>query len=522
MAIENLHRIITLARKASDSGISLAVEDGKLEVGFLKSQPPDLALLSQLKAHKQELMQYLDVAKANGNPVALADTSDFVLEHEGKLYYEVSQWHIFWATDEFDHESRVQQFALLRYTGDDALDPHVLALAVRYLVSRHESLRSTFHKRGNRYYLRVEAFEDLSDLVQVKHAAHDLGGDPGAVEQYLNFKDHVFDLPKGPLFLIRTVQRDDGSYTVSLKMDHSIYDLWSVQILVKELTAAYAAYAGGSQPQLPALPLQYKDYMLFLNHYVQKNSDAHKQYWESLYDNPPGELKIPGTDRHSGSSSGRAGKTERFLIDREVVRPLLPLTGKHATNLFIILQAALKAYLFGITRQADIVIAIMKFGRTNLSGLEDQIGLYAAQMAVRTVLAAEDTFDDVIRKVILSNEEAETYGAFPYLNVLVNKTPARTMNSFFKFRLQYSDKENYPGGSLPKGPAFADGTARRQEPPSVINMDVELHFIYWGEQIELKVVYDAELYAGAQIRDLVDGYLSFLAGNATVPSRKVQ
>jgi hypothetical protein len=518
MAIENLHRIITLAAKASDSDISLTVEDGQLQVGFLTNQPPDLALLSQLKAHKEELMQYLEVVQANGNPVALADTGDFVVEHDGKRYYEVSQWHIYWATDEFDRELRIKKFSLLRYVAGGGLDAHALTLAVRYLVSRHESLRSTFHKRGNRYYLRAEALDDLRDLVQVKHEARDLGGDPGAVEQYLGFKDHVFDLTEGPLFLVRLVQRDDGSSTMSLKIDHSIYDLWSLQILIKDLTAAFAAYATGLKPQLPALPFQYKEYMLFLNHYVQKNRDAHQQYWESRYDRPPGELKLPGTDRHSGRSSGRVGKTTRFLITREVVQSLLLLAGKHATSLFIILQAALKAYLFGITRQGDLVVAVIRFGRTSLPGLEDQIGLYTTQAAVRTVLDAEDTFDDVIRKVIFSNEEAETYSAYPYLDVLVSETPARTMNSFFKFRLQYSDRESYPGGFLPEEPA--DDAAPGQAQLSDVNIDFELHFIYRGERTELQVVYDVELYEEAQIRDLMDGYLAFLAGNATAPGQE--
>jgi hypothetical protein len=522
MPIENLHKIIMLAGKASAAGISLTVEDDKLKVGFLEGQPPDLALLSQLKAHKQELMQYLNVTEANGNPIALADTSDFVVEHEGKRYYEVSQWHIYWATDEFDRELRIKYFNLLRHTPQDGLDPRVLTLAVRYLMSRHESLRSTFHKRGNRYYLRVEAFEELGDLVQVKHAARDLGGDPGAVEQYLNFEDHVFDLSKGPLFLVRLVQRDGGSSTVSLKTDHSIYDRWSMQVLVNDLTTAYAACADGLEPQLPALPFQYKDYMLFLNHYVQKNRVAHQQYWESRYDSPPGELKLPGTDRHSDRSSGRVGKTERFLIPRQVVRALLLLAGKHATSLFVILQAALKAYLFRVTGQGDLVIATIKFGRKTLPGLENQVGLYANQVAVRTVLDADDAFDDVIQKVIFSNEEAETYSAFPYLDVLASKTPARTMNSFFKFRLQYSDQENDPDGSIPGAPASAHDAAPEQEQPSVVNMDVELNFIHWGEQIELKVVYDVALYGSAQLRDLMDGYLSFLAEGAAVPTEKVQ
>jgi hypothetical protein len=522
MAIENLHKIITLARKAEESGHNLSVEDNNLRVVFSKNQPPNQALISQLKAHKQELMQYLDITNANGNPVTLVDTSDFVVEHEGKLYYEVSQWHIFWATDEFDHEVRLKYFKLLRYTIEDALDPHVLTLAVRHLVSRHESLRSTFHKRGNRYFLRVEAFEDLKDLVQVKHEARDLGGDPGAVEQYLGFKDHVFDLPKGPLFLVRMVQRDDGSSTVSLKIDHSIYDLLSIQTLEKDLTAAYTACARGLEPPLPALPFQYKDYMLFLNHYMQKNRDAHKQYWESLYDSPPGELKLPGTDRHRSCSSSRSGKAERFLITLEVVQSLLQLAGKHATSLFIILQAALKAYLFRITRQGDLVVATIKFGRTDLAGLEEQIGLYSKQVAIRTVLDADDTFGDVIRKVIFSNEEAEAYSAFPYLDVLVSKTPARTMSSFFKFRLQYTDGKNFAGGFLPEGPAFGDCAAHRQEQLSDINVDVELYLMYSGKQIELKVVYDSELYGEVQIRELMDGYLSFLASNAVVPGKEAR
>src|SRR6185436_256591 len=72
-----------------------------------------------------------------------------------------------------------------------------------------------------------------------------------------------FDLARGPLWRAALLRLAPRRHVLMLTLHHAAADGWSLEILVRELSALYAAFAERRAPELPPLPLQYADYALW-------------------------------------------------------------------------------------------------------------------------------------------------------------------------------------------------------------------------------------------------------------------
>ncbi len=71
-------------------------------------------------------------------------------------------------------------------------------------------------------------------------------------------------------------------------MHHVVTDAWSRTILVRELTALYAARVEGRTAVLPALSVQYADYAIWHRTWLQGPAlEAQLQYWRDELANAP-------------------------------------------------------------------------------------------------------------------------------------------------------------------------------------------------------------------------------------------
>jgi hypothetical protein len=84
--------------------------------------------------------------------------------------------------------------------------------------------------------------------------------------------------------------RTGESEHVLVKVRHRIIgDGWSDEILMRELITAYEAFTAGRQPQLPELPIQYRDFAHWQREILQGESLARQlEYWRSQLADLPG------------------------------------------------------------------------------------------------------------------------------------------------------------------------------------------------------------------------------------------
>src|SRR5215213_1948445 len=130
------------------------------------------------------------------------------------------------------------------------LDHHTLEQTFAELLRRHEILRTSFPMRDDQPHQLIAPptifhlpVLDLADLA------------PEQREGELQFladdeAQRPFDLERGPLLRAKLVRLGDADHALLFTTHHIISDGWSIRILIKEISALYAAFAAGAPSSL--------------------------------------------------------------------------------------------------------------------------------------------------------------------------------------------------------------------------------------------------------------------------------
>src|ERR1700722_12515971 len=89
-----------------------------------------------------------------------------------------------------------------------------------------------------------------------------------------------FSLADGPLLRLWLAELSDTEHMLLLVIHHTVFDGQSLGVLVRDLSALYAAEATGKPAELPELLVQYADYALWERDRLQDATLAElEQYW---------------------------------------------------------------------------------------------------------------------------------------------------------------------------------------------------------------------------------------------------
>src|SRR5262249_32666734 len=140
-------------------------------------------------------------------------------------------------------------------------------------------------------------------------------------------------------------------HVLLLNLHHIVSDRWSLEVLVREFTALYAAFAREAPSPLAALPIQYADFAYWQREWLQGGRLASQlAYWQGALADLPGRLELP-TDRPRPAVQTFRGATRYFEIEGELLARLKALGQEHGTTLFMTLLAGFAALLGRYSRQ---------------------------------------------------------------------------------------------------------------------------------------------------------------------------
>jgi acyl carrier protein len=127
--------------------------------------------------------------------------------------------------------------AALRLRGE--LNLPALQQSFNALIERHESLRTCFvEEQGTT--LQVIQTQGTLDL-QVQDVA---GLDDAALQALVAAETlHLFNLQQGPLLRVKLLRLAADDHALVITLHHIVSDGWSMNIMVDELVALYAAYS---------------------------------------------------------------------------------------------------------------------------------------------------------------------------------------------------------------------------------------------------------------------------------------
>jgi amino acid adenylation domain-containing protein len=420
-----------------------------------------------------------------------------------------------WFLDQLEPGSAAYNLtSALRLTGTLAITP--LAQSFGEIVRRHEALRTTFA------LVRGEPVQEIAPPEPPPLPVVDLRSLPGVrrgreAERLVGEgARRPFDLSRGPLLRTALLALDATEHILLVTMHHIVSDGWSIGIFVRELGALYAAFVAGRPSPFSALTIQYADFSYWQRQWlVGEALNAELAYWRERLAGLPPVLELH-VDRPRPAVRTARGAKRALPLPPDLAPSLLALGPAHGATLFMVLLTAYQALLLRYSGQDDIAVGTPVAGRKHLE-TESLIGLFINTLVLRTDLAGDPTFTELLLRV-----KEVTLGAFAHADVPFEKLvetlqPERNLSHTPLFQAMFQ-LQNAPQGRLELpglvlSPLASDtGTAR---------FDLTLTCLEADGGIFGSFGFDRDLFDAPTIERLARHFASLLAALAAGSERRL-
>jgi amino acid adenylation domain-containing protein len=328
---------------------------------------------------------------------------------------------------------------------EGTLDAAALDAAVTEIVRRHEGLRTAFATSGD-----GAPVQRVGPAAPITLPVIDLRGlpapEPEARRLAAAEARQPFDLERGPLFRAVRVEVGEGVQDLLVTMHHIVSDGWSMGVLVRELTALYAAFAAGRPSPLPELPVQPADFAVWQRRWlagaVLEEEIAH---WRERLAGAPPSLDLP-TDRPRPAVQTFRGASLPFLLPAQLSSTLRSFAQERGATLFMVLLAAFQALLARLSGQDDVSVGTPVAGRTHLH-TEGLIGFFVNTLVLRARLEGEPGFGELLAQVRETTLAAYAHQDVPFESLVEALHPERDLGRTPLFQVMLA-LQNAPPGAL--------------------------------------------------------------------------
>ncbi len=281
----------------------------------------------------------------------------------------------------------------LRITG--AVDLAALQGGLDDVVARHELLRTVVVRDADPPYQQV--FAPCRVPLEVRDLPPVTGTSRDTVIQDLFLQGQAGTISAREVPLLRALlcRFDDRDSALFLTVHHSVADGWSLQVILHDLGACYAARVSGTAPDLPQVR-QYREYAEWQRASAAgTDDDGTLKYWvEKLRGGR--EFAIPN-DHGKPSSYSRPFSLHRFGVETEVAAAAAALAKTSRCTLFIVMLSAVYVLANQLTGITDLAVNVVSAGRSDLR-FHNTMGLFINVVPLRTEIADCTSFRDIVLK----------------------------------------------------------------------------------------------------------------------------
>ncbi|GAB3897683.1 hypothetical protein GCM10029964_080940 [Kibdelosporangium lantanae] len=321
------------------------------------------------------------------------------------------------------------------------LDPDAMKAALTDVVTRHESLRTTFPATDGVARQEIHA-PTLAWTVE-----HPVDLNQAITEATARGFDLATETPvRAYLFGVAPQE-----HVLLLVLHHIAADGASMAPLARDITVAYAARAQGRKPEFEPLPVQYADYALWQRDVLGDETDPTSPiarqlaHWRTALAGLPEELALP-TDRPRPAQAGTRGDVVPVTIPADLGRSVTALAKDLGVSTFMLVRTAVAALLTRLGAGTDIPLGTTVAGRTD-EALDELVGFFVNTLVLRTDTSGDPSFRELVTRVRTTDLAAYANQDVPFDRLVDELNPARSLarNPLFQIMVSYQNNES---GSL--------------------------------------------------------------------------
>ncbi|MEU7279573.1 amino acid adenylation domain-containing protein [Streptomyces sp. NPDC045431] len=378
--------------------------------------------------------------------------------------------------------------------------------ALDALVARHEALRTVF---------RMSEGAPVQIVASAGRAAvrAETGVPVGEADARIRAEAaRPFDTAAGPLLRATVYALDDGSHRVLLVAHHLVCDGWSLQVLLRDLSAAYEAEVKGVPDVLPEPPLQYPDYAAWQRERMEGGAyDRAVAHWAEQLRGAPGTVALP-LDRPRAAVRSAAGGSVRFRIGAAVRERLAAVARTRGATPFMGLFAVYAAFLGRLSGREDLVIGFPVSGRDRPE-LQETVGMLTNTLALRVDLSGDPSYGELVARLRERLVAGRPYEDAPFEAVVDAVAPARETSHDPVVQVVFAyDDDTELSAAL----AGAEVT-RAEVEVEAAKFDLHLHVERWGEELAAQFIYRAGLFDAATVRAWARSFETLLSSALARP-----
>jgi hypothetical protein len=502
-----------LVNELKDKGIRLSVDDhNDLNIKAPK-EIMTRELLMTIKDNKANLVSYFKnfhVEKEEIQPTKIKNDGYHISDAQRRL----------WVLSQLKERSLAYNIQSgMELNGVIEID--TLKKAFDYVIERHDSLRTVFRENHNGEVKQwILTKEETNFSIKYFDFRNKEDKDVRIKMDIKEDSSLPFDLAQGPLIRASLLHRSENEYLFYFNMHHIISDGVSMDVLQRDVLAAYHAFQKGEIPNLPNLRIQYKDYVAWQMDQLNKEGyKKHKEYWLRKLSGEIPLLDLPNQKLRPKVKTYN-GCTLKTYISASVTNKLKSFCLEHGGTTFMGVLAIWNILFYRYTGNRDHIIGTPVAGR-NHADLEDQIGIYLNTLILRNQINPKDNFIDTFLKIKEATLESSKHQEYPFDRLIdeLSLTIDISRNPLYDVMLSYhntgenNDKITLENEEIDRIIVQENKTSK---------LDMLINFMEKGEYFYFDINYNTDIYDVSSMKILMSDFKQLLSKIMDNPIEEIE
>jgi len=404
------------------------------------------------------------------------------------------------------------------------IDVAALGRAFQRLTDRHPNLRATFVGHDAEIMMRIHDRRTVH--FQVEEAWR---WSKAYLDEKLNEEMfRPFDLRRGPLMRVTLYALSPANHIAVLATHHSISDMWSLAIVMSEVSQLYTGEVTGTPASLRPLKATYADHARGQGEMLQGlEGQRHWEFWREYLAGELPVLDLPVDKPRPVVQSDRGGGLFR-RIDHTLTSKLRALAAERSTKLFHLMMAAYQVLLHRYSGQDDVLVGTPKASRKG--SMARVIGFFVNPVVVRGDLSGDPTFAQFLDRFHPSVESAFAHDEMPFSMVVERLQPTRVLSHSPIFQVLFSWQKTTQIVDPQRMASFVLGEREGKRlsiedlhmdpmplPRRVVPFDLSLLVAESDGELAVTVEYNIDLFEEATADRILSHFLTLLRGIVADP-----